>query len=79
MANTNGELKIDKGIPIPEKFSRKTNAITMAAVGMDVGDSFITNHSQQSIYGFLKTAVRKGYKFTTQKIDEHSCRVWRTK
>ena len=63
---------MEKGVPIPAK--RKWG-LAAALLAMEVGDSFVLDKPQSSIGTYMSRYKPKLY--TTQKIDNNSCRVWR--
>lgn len=68
------EIKIEKGVTIPQK--RNMSDITKTAMLMEIGDSFvIQNISISAVYGHLKTASKKGRKFTARS-EGKKVRVW---
>ena len=70
--NPNGELKIEKGIPIPEGVGSGCIATLRA---MKIGDSFLFPLSKRtSISG---QAMRAGVKIITRAVDGKQVRVWR--
>lgn len=72
------EIKIEKSVPIPPFRVRWTlSSITKAAMSCEVNDSFVVTIANRSnIYGHLKTAIKRGRKFTT-RMDGDKLRVWR--
>ena len=63
---------IEKGVPIPDKQRLGLSAVLME---MEVGDSVVINRAQSSIGIYMSRYKPK--RFTTKKIDNNSCRVWR--
>lgn len=67
------EIKIEKGIPIPDKGKRKS-AIPFDK--MEVGDSFLVRFTQRT--GIHTTAKRFGITITSRQEGD-KVRIWRTK
>jgi len=52
--------------------------ITLALLGMEVGDSFVTERPSNKLSGFFVFArKKKGFRFCTRKV-EGGTRIWRT-
>ena len=75
MDKTNGELKIEKGIPIPLG-GRKIHGFNAVLKKMKVGDSVVLPRSTSAANSLAKQALGTG-NYTIRKIDESSCRVWK--
>lgn len=71
------ELKIEKGIPMPDKRHYRKNPIMDAIKKMEIGDSVLME--RKSVNGMGYRAVKLGYQFSTRKEGEGAVRVWRTK
>ena len=79
---SNFDLKIEKGIPIPEKAEAKWDRLVGS---MEVGDSMLFEEVEPkapSIVRIRKSARKLGYRVITRKVgaSEHSSwgtRVWR--
>lgn len=74
------EIKLEMGIPIPQK--HRTSKLMDTMRTMKVGESFTYPASLRSSVTGTATFVRQEYgkgsrKFTTRKIDEKTIRVWR--
>lgn len=68
----NGEIKIEKGIPMPQRFQRGS---WLVIKDMAIGDSFVVDAGKRaSICGYGK---RYNMKLSTRKIDDTKIRVWR--
>lgn len=63
-------IEIEKNIPIPEK-----NSFSDQLRKMEIGDSFVISLKERGkINGY---SVNLGIKFTSKKISDTDCRVWR--
>ena len=63
---------IEKGVPLP----KRTNSTFASFLrSMEVGDSFVIDKPQSEIGAYMNRYKPKRY--TSQKIDNNSCRVWR--
>lgn len=69
------EIKIEKGLPLPEKKWAHYGFIAAALKQMEIGDSFECTESQRSAAS--QTAHRHGIKVITRKSGQGLCRVWR--
>lgn len=86
MSKTNGELKIEKGIPIPapvnKRVLRPPTPFTAALGALRVGESFlIKGRAAASVRTSMRTWARRHAptsRFTTRAVDG-GVRVWRTK
>lgn len=80
MAKPNGELKIEKGIPIPETRGRDRKGISSAARALGVGDSFFVPASLCQAVNVRRTVQSVfgsgGY---TTRHEGNGLRVWRIK
>lgn len=69
---------VEQGVPIPAK---RVGATTPPIREMAVGDSIVfkieIRNSVQSIASRIKRV--EGKEFTTSKISDTQCRIWRTK
>ena len=74
-------MKIDRGIPPPEKRGRPTNnAYEVLMRQLEIGDSFVpegdeAHHAKQTI--IRRTAKRLGIRVTISVAEDGSMRVWR--
>lgn len=66
-------LKVEKGIPIPNKY--KNSALASTLRDMEVGDSFVLPKSRVGCV--IGTAMRCKIKVTTRTISKSEARVWR--
>jgi hypothetical protein len=66
--------KIERGIPIPARYSRQSNELVEAMKKMKVGDSFAW-HTQTTVV--FRAAVYAGIRITTRKTNQGQ-RIWRT-
>lgn len=72
MKPVNGDLKIEKGIPLPPP--RRAGGTVLAALrSMKVGESFLYDKNN----GLANMAARAGVKIATRK-EGGQYRVWRT-
>ena len=67
------EVKIEKGIPMPNQ----RMSFVAQVRKMCVGDSFLTDRKRQSSMHQLRLAT--GFKFATRSVSDRKMRVWRTK
>ena len=68
-------LKIEKGVPIPERFSRKGYASTFRK--MKIGDSVFI-HEKVKIISRNANHVLGGGNYSC-RAERDGCRIWRTK
>jgi hypothetical protein len=73
-AKANGELKIEKGIPIPEG-GTSSKGYTAALRKMEVGDSAVFPMNTSAACALARNALGKGC--VTVRKTENGCRVWR--
>ena len=73
-----GDMKIEKGIPLPKKGSQREGWSVM-----EIGDSvFIPGERSGTVQGRLKYQIFKGWKFSARNCEQNGikgCRVWRIK
>jgi hypothetical protein len=74
MKKTNGELKIEKGVPLPQARSR---GLSKALRGMKIGDSLLTFSGADSARNVAAQVLGAG-KYATRQ-DKGGIRIWRTK
>lgn len=72
------KLKIQKRIPIPPRASagRKRTPITIAAMSLDVGDSFWIGVNVRKAHARLETAKKDGRRFVA-RTEGDGTRIWR--
>ncbi len=71
--NTNGEIKIDKGIPIPNRTGGRNRKYPVGEMG--IGDSFLCESKTRiNVAGWHKSMAPK--RFVTRKTEE-GWRIWR--
>ena len=70
------EIKIEKGLPLPEERSGPYGLIAAALKSMEIGDSFQCTAAQRAAAS--QTAHRHGIKVLTRKLASDKYRVWRT-
>jgi hypothetical protein len=71
----NGELKIEKGIPIPRSHG---NGVIPTLRQLEVGDSVVVPQPTNNANSSAAAALGKG-NFICRKVDDQHTRVWRTK
>jgi hypothetical protein len=69
------EIKIEKGLPLPEDKWAQYGLIAAALKQMEIGDSFECTASQRAAAS--QAAHRQGVKVVTRKAANGKCRVWR--
>jgi hypothetical protein len=72
---TNGELKIEKGIPMPR---RRNAGIIPTLRTMEAGDSMVVPQPLSTANNSCAQAFGRG-NFICRKVDDKHTRVWRTK
>lgn len=73
------DIVIESGIPIPD--GSQKSSISARIRSMKVGDSFKFPITQRSNVSGVISHVKKAglsFRFTTRKIDDSTCRIWRT-
>lgn len=71
------EIKIEKGIPIPEGDGRRGRAPKYPWRNMEVGDSFFVREKPSAVArGACEAGKRCGRKFISRRIDD-GVRIWR--
>jgi hypothetical protein len=70
----NGEIKIDHDIALPDKWNRKSTAITKAIRQMKVGDSIVIPKTERS--KAISSANYRGKRVATRTISAELIRVW---
>ena len=68
-------MKIEKGIPIPERRQGTSSKYPIAK--MVVGDSIVVENRSQSLYVWRLSKLL-GITITTRELDNGTVRVWRT-
>lgn len=69
------KFQIEKGVPIPPKYSNKNAGITACLRKLEIGDSIVVDNSvKPSIYNLAK---RMGIKITARREHLDTTRVWR--
>jgi hypothetical protein len=76
MANTNGELKIEDGIPLPGR--KGGTGYTATLRKLEVGQSVVLPVRGAHANALAKNAMGSGA-FACRKVDDDHTRVWRTK
>lgn len=72
------KIKVETGVPIPNKKGRKPSGIKEILESMKVGDSVVVPHHNQ--YDYVRYVMRRlGYKMTMRTLDDGSRRIWRIK
>jgi hypothetical protein len=75
MKNGQQEIKIEKGIPVPE--TRRTRSpLTQALRNMQPGDSFVYSNNPSTLHAAARLA---GVKIVTRLLDNGQRRVWKVK
>lgn len=69
------EIRIEKGLPVPEDGRGPYGLLAAALRQMEIGDSFECTESQRKCAS--QTAHRNGIKVLTRKLASHKYRVWR--
>lgn len=69
------EIKIEKGLPLPEQKRAQYGLIAAALKQMEIGDSFECKESQRCAAS--QAAHRHGIKVLTRKTGQGLVRVWR--
>ena len=80
MKEANGELKIEKGIPIPSDGQRgpSKGALANALLALKKGDSVLTSKSYPNVMQHCMRYLGKG-NYTIRAVDGGGIRVWRIK
>lgn len=70
------DYKVETGVPIPVQRSEP-----LPLRGLKVGESILFPMKRRTtIMSYASRLKRKeGMQFTTKKVDENSCRIWRVK
>lgn len=69
-------IKIEHGVPIPERAPTEASVIADAARAMKVGDSIVVPYSRNSFVSLMTKTT--GFKFTQRK-ESKMLRIWRIK
>ena len=69
------EIKIEKGLPIPEKRAGLAESVAAALKKMEIGDSF--GCAEKVCKNAQQTCHRHGIKVLTRKLGKDLYRVWR--
>lgn len=79
-------MEIEKGIPIPEDFGRKTKSRKYPFDKLEVGNSFVVGDYSAELQRSVGNAGRIYAKFyqpeaeyTTRKTEDNKLRCWRVK
>lgn len=76
-SRNNPDLRIEKGVTIPPKWSRGGKALTHILRQMKPGDSLLLNKGQPHVAALARQAFGAG-NYTTRK-ENSAVRVWRLK
>lgn len=71
------EVKIEKGVPIPESRKSSPKGIIMTLKGMSFGDSFV--YPGKSVSNIYLYARMGGIRVTCHALPDGKWRVWRIK
>lgn len=70
----NGELKIEKGIPLPNK-KGISGSVSDVFKQMAIGDSIVFPAKNRSMMFYLQKTT--GFRLTSRRINKDEVRIWR--
>ena len=78
-------MKIDKGVPLPDRIAKRITVGPLPLADLGVGDSFLVECTPEELERVLHSVrvrlsrfaqTNKGYKFSSTK-DKKGVRIWR--